>query len=623
MQAQNDSIRHLPSAEITAQRFNRFSIGQTQWQSDSQTLSFYTSRQLNDFLQSETPLSIRTYGSGLASVATRGMAANHTAVLWNGINIQNPLNGLNDMALLDMGAVQRIDVKLGGNSALFGSGAIGGVIYLDNEKPKTQGFQAQMAYAQGSFGFQSWDGLVNYSQNKISGSVRWAQQAAENDFLFRNTADIGQPLQRAQNAAYKMQNITANIFAELTPNDFLKINYWRSSNNREVTPTMTARNDNAMYQDSANRLVNEWTHFFKKTYFKLRGAFVFDKNHYESDVIKNSRNNCQSWIGEMELNHDFSEKHRFRAGLNATKDVSNNSNYLQNHERTRFAVFINDSWATNWAVFTANVRQEYAAQQWQPTTFALGFEKKLFEFFTSKTTNSEMPKKAENSTVSPLILRGSLSRNVNLPSFNDLYWAEIGNPQLETEKGWSKELGLSLKMGKASQKWQTHLTFFDIDMKNRIVWQPQNNGVWRPTNVNRFLSRGLEVLTSVKGTNRLFDYKINANYQFVHATDGLGNVQLFVPAHKGSVSGWIQYKKIYASWQQTASSRRFGAIDKSNWTNGFSLADFSVGATPSVWSFKTDIRLAVTNVFNTDYQVIRFYPNPRREYRISLRFLWR
>ena len=246
-QAQTDTTQQLPAAEVTSQRLNAFSIGQTRLQSDSLSLSFYKNRHLSDYLQAETPLSIRTYGTGLASVAVRGMAANHTAVLWNGINLQNPLNGLNDMALLDVGSTQKVDVKLGGNSALFGSGAIGGVVYLDNEKPKTDGFQAQLGYGLGSYGFRNEQAEVSYNTKKIGGSVRIAHQAATNDFLFRNMAEIGRPLQNATHADYDLLNITANVFATITPKDFLKVNYWQSSNDRNITPTMTAHSATTLF----------------------------------------------------------------------------------------------------------------------------------------------------------------------------------------------------------------------------------------------------------------------------------------------------------------------------------------------------------------------------------------
>ena len=339
----------------------------------------------------------------------------------------------------------------------------------------------------------------------------------------------------------------------------------------------------------------------------MRGAYVFDKNFYNSDIIKSSQNNVRSVVGEAEWNFDFSSKHTIRAGINATSDHSQNTNYSENHERNRFSFFVNDAFSTDFITLTANIRQEWLEKR-QPTTFALGFEKKILKSQKAK-----------------FILRGAISRNFNMPTFNDLYWAELGNPFLETEQGWSKELGASVSHKKEQRQWQAHLTFFDIDMKNRIVWQPQTDGKWRPTNINRIVSRGIETWANYRGGNARFQYKISANYQLAHATDGNGGVQLFVPKHNGSVSAWVKFRSIYATWQQTASSKRYGTTDKTTWTNSFTLADATLGYTPSVWTIregkwglKTDLRLRIDNIFNTDYQVIRYYPTAKRSFRAEV-----
>ncbi len=605
--AQLDTVKILPEAQVTAQRFNHLSVGQVQMQNDSQTFSFYKNLRLSDYLQSETPLSIKAYGTGVATVSMRGTAANHTAILWNGINLQNPLNGGSDLAIVELGAVTRVDVKLGGCSALCGSGAIGGIVYLDNEKPPNEGFHGNMGYDFGSFGLSNGHAQLDFNKKRFGGSVRLSHQKATNDFIFKNTAEIGQPLQRAKHAAYDFFNVTANLFGQLSNNDFIKINFWQSRNYREITPTMTSRSDNAIYRDTANRLATEWTHIFKKSYLKLRGAYLYDKNFYQSDVIENSQNGVRSLIGEGEWNYALSEKHSFRAGFNSTNDQSDNNNYRKNHERTRFAMFLSDAFVSNFITLTANIRQEWL-NKLQPTTFSVGFEKNISKIA------------AKND----FILRGSLSRNYNVPTFNDLYWPNLGNSDLATEQGWSKEIGISFKTKKEYQQWQADLTIFDIDVKNRIVWQPQSDGQWRPTNLFQVQSQGFEALVRLQGSKQGLKYRISANYQFAHATDGKGGVQLFVPAHKGSLSTWLHYKKAYVSWQQTASSKRYGTTDKTTWTKPFTLTDVTLGYTPSysskktAFELKTDIRLRVSNVFNADYELIRFYPNPKRLYRLEV-----
>ena len=105
--AQSDSIKTLPQYEVTSQRINDFAIGERRLDFDSLPLQLSKNQNLADFLQNNTPLSIKAYGTGLATVSSRGTGSSHTALIWNGFTIQNPLNGLTDLPLLETGAFEQ------------------------------------------------------------------------------------------------------------------------------------------------------------------------------------------------------------------------------------------------------------------------------------------------------------------------------------------------------------------------------------------------------------------------------------------------------------------------------------------------------------------------------------
>ena len=568
--AQSDTARLLPTSEIVAKRLNYYTIGQVQLQSDSLTLSLYHGRSVADYLQAETSLSVKSYGTGVAALSMRGMAANHTAILWNGINLQNPLNGLTDLNILDIGANQGVNIKLGACSALFGSGAIGGVVYLENQKPPKTGLHGQLAHGLGSANRQRQSLGLDYGGRVIDASVRIASQSATNDFLYKNTAMIGQPLRRATHAAYDFLNISGNLFARLGTNDLLKIHFWQSRNKREITPTMTAVGDHAVYRDTANRVSAEWAHFFKKSFVKVRGAYLFDKNAYQSDIVENSQNGIRSYIGEAEWDYNFTPKHLLRVGANRTADHSANNNYKENQRRERLAFFLNDALTTDFVTISGNIRQEWVEGNISPTSFSVGFEKNW------------APQAAATKPRGAWSLRGAWSRNFGVPTFNDLYWPNLGNPKLVNEQGWSKEIGVGFKQKNLHTRWEANATLFDIDLHGRIVWLPQNDGQWRPNNIDVVHSSGVETWASYSYSGTDCQYKISADYQYAHATDGDGGVLLFVPQHKGGVRAWLQYRKVYFSWQQTGMSRRYSTTDRSIWAAPFASADASLGYSPTL-----------------------------------------
>ena len=66
---------------------------------------------------------------GLTSLFPRGGESDYTLVLIDGVP-QNSFGGAFDAAHLDTAALDRIEVIRGPKSALYGNGAIGGVVHL-------------------------------------------------------------------------------------------------------------------------------------------------------------------------------------------------------------------------------------------------------------------------------------------------------------------------------------------------------------------------------------------------------------------------------------------------------------------------------------------------------------
>lgn len=67
---------------------------------------------------------------GLTQVRLRGVESNHTLVLIDGIEANNPTDGEFDFSNLDASDVERIEVIRGPMSGIYGSSAVGGVINI-------------------------------------------------------------------------------------------------------------------------------------------------------------------------------------------------------------------------------------------------------------------------------------------------------------------------------------------------------------------------------------------------------------------------------------------------------------------------------------------------------------
>lgn len=112
------------------------------------------SRLVSDLLRSVPGVSVNRAGpaGSLTQVRIRGADANHTLVLIDGIEVNDPAFGAEfDFAHLLASDVERIEVLRGNQSALWGSDAIGGVVNIVTRRGR-QGFEATGFAEGGSFG---------------------------------------------------------------------------------------------------------------------------------------------------------------------------------------------------------------------------------------------------------------------------------------------------------------------------------------------------------------------------------------------------------------------------------------------------------------------------------------
>ncbi|MCK5776600.1 MAG: Plug domain-containing protein, partial [Bacteroidales bacterium] len=134
---------------------------------DQELLQSRSSQGIQTLLSDYANVNIRSYGyGGLSNVSMRGANSNHTAVLWNGFNLQDPMNGGTNMLLFPLFFVDQVQVQKGGSSALFGSGAMGGVISLENNLAFNKGLQLGLFTSVGSFANYQTGASVNISGKK-------------------------------------------------------------------------------------------------------------------------------------------------------------------------------------------------------------------------------------------------------------------------------------------------------------------------------------------------------------------------------------------------------------------------------------------------------------------------
>jgi vitamin B12 transporter len=114
----------LKEVRVVSERLHDYAVGATVVSPDSGMIKLHRNSSLSSLLANTSGLSVKTYGAGgLASVSIRGGSTDHTAVMWNGLNIQSPMNGGVNLSVMPVHFFNNVEVQHGGAGTLFGSGA--------------------------------------------------------------------------------------------------------------------------------------------------------------------------------------------------------------------------------------------------------------------------------------------------------------------------------------------------------------------------------------------------------------------------------------------------------------------------------------------------------------------
>ena len=613
--AQDSIYQLLPiPIEINATRLDNFSVGKKTNHIDSIDLKNGQANNIAELLTQHSTVFIKSYGlSSLATPTFRGTGASHTAILWNGVNLQSSMNGVFDLSLLPVQFTDEVVVQSGGSSALFGSGAIGGTIHL-NSKPTFQPKQFIASHTTiGSFNTFQQQLEFKTSDFRFFNHTKVFYHEATNDFPFINTTKINQPTERQTNAVIEQIGFQQENGFKLSNNQTINLRFWYQDNERQISPTLTEAQSVAFQEDKIYRLMADWKKIDKRITWSLKSAF-FDETILFKDTLTgiDAHNHAQSWINEAESKVYLSENQLLNIGLNYTHYQATTDNYIGTPKENRLALFAayrlsNKKWATN-----LNLRQERIANNWSPTTFSFGIERELSKQWQ---------------------LRGQLSRNYRTPTFNDLYWQPNGNPNLLAESGWQQEIGIAF----CPNWWQQTGHKIDVTVFNSLVndwiqWLPIN-GLWQPDNLKQVWARGAEFDFKLKIPIGKQVLSLKGNYAFTQSTNqqiyngsqnALDKQLIYTPIHQGTIQLSANIKKIYIGYQHQWTGKRFTTSDnnENSALPYYDIGQLTVSSGFNFYSFNINSQLKIQNIWNLSYQVIAWRPMPQRHFQlgVSIRF---
>jgi len=585
---------------------------------DSLTLARSSSRSLSEFLAEQSTIYIKSYGGGnIATTSFRGGNANHTALLWNGLNIQNAMLGQTDLSIIPVLFFDNLSLEYGGGSALWGSGAIGGSIRLDNKLAFEAGTRTKLQMGLGSFDTRKIAASVSLSDKRIASSTRLYYTRSKNDYAYRDTTDKEHPDKRMPHADYTSAGLMQELSFRLTRRQTLNVRAWYTKTDRNL-PSYTSLISKRSQYDETLKLNADWSLWYRGITSTVRLAGFRDKLNY-TDSLSNifSRSAINTFIAESDNVYGY-RRHSFGLGGNYTRyqsampvEVIRNGSAMDSiirHEQVKFALFAlyKISLLGSRLTYDIAVRKEFTNQTEIPFTGNTGIHYQVLPW---------------------LGLKLSANKAYRQPTLNDLYWPQGGNPDLKPEESYEVDGGLSLRKTKKHFSFFFEGTYFNRHTTNWIIWLPTASAYFSPRNVAHVYSRGTESRTELVYKQKDLYLKLGVTTAYVLSTNeegtnendnAIGRQLIYTPRYTGQAAFTCTYQSVTLLLTQSYTGYRFMSTDNTSWLHPYYLANAKLSYSYAFSKVLVEFFAGINNMFNKDYMAVANRPMPLRNYEAGL-----
>lgn len=596
---------------------------------------------------------LKDYGGvgGLKTINVRSMGSQHVGVYYDGIQIGNAQNGQVDLGKYSLDNVESIALYNGQKSEIFQPAkdfASAGSVYIETRRPtfaEGHNTNVRITAKGGSFDMGCVSGLV---EHRITSSIscalnaEWLHASGEYKFRYRRFNQDGS-VAYDTTAVRKNGDINA-IRAEMGLYGTLPGGNWRIR----------------LYHYNSERgmpgaiVNNVWR----------RGERLWDRNSFIQGTL---RTTVVPWYRlQVAFKYAFDFVHY--TNLDPTQLMVNNSYRQQEAYLSLANLFTITDWlsascAYDFQYNTLLTRDEakldvvygfpFPHRYQQQAAVAVAFDKwgvklqgsVLYSYVINKTERFYEPpdRKAWSPGVffsynpyQPLgiTLRAFYKHSFRMPTFNDLYYTEIGNINLEPEYTVQYDGGLEWYKS-WSHAYVSHASIsidgYYNEVWNKIIAYPKGSQFrWTMLNLGYVQIRGVDVLGEIvfslpqhiRLTSKL-QYTWQRAEDYTDDFDKYYGDQIpYIPWHSGSAIAGLEWKgELGLNYSFIYVGERYNQQENIiyNYTQPWYTHDLTLW-----WEHRwkpCTLRVAadVCNLLSQDYDVVLNYPMPKRNYKLTIR----
>ncbi len=552
---------------------------------------------LSNLLNYNSVLYFKEYGRGmLATVSFRGTTSSQTAVVWNGINVNSQLTGDADFNTFTATDFSSINVKAGGGSVGYGSGAIGGSVHLNNDLTFNNQFSNNIRADYGSFSTSNINYSNAFSNKEWSSQIGFSRNSSENNYDYKGLFTWKGTQRKNENGQYATTNLFANVGYKLNPNATITFYSQTSHTDRNIS-LVTESDSKTKYINSFSRNFLAYSENKKQFSKNFKVAYLTEQYQYFADIASSyfSFGRTESLIAKTDFGYQVSESIKLNGVLDYNKTKGFGTSFGNNTRHIGSVAFnAIQSFSKKWQN-EVGFRKENSSDYESPFLYSVG---SIYNFNSHYT------------------LKGNFSRNFRIPTFNDLYWNPGGNPNLRPESSYQAEVSNVFKY----KNFRISETIYYIKIDDLIRWVPGNGSNWTPENTNRVNTYGSETIVGWSKSVGNNYVAINGTYAYTVSKDVETSKQLFfVPYHKLTASFAyaidsfsVNYQYLYNGFVYTRSDNDPNEIIKPYHV-------FNIGIDYDFKFLKSSkLGFQILNVLNRKYQSLENRPLPGRNFNMYL-----
>lgn len=642
-QSKLDSLQHLDEVVVTAKVQKEVIPTQTL---SGKALEKLSAHSVADAVRYFSGVQIKDYGGvgGLKTVDIRSLGTNHVGVFYDGIELGNAQNGTVDLGRFSLDNMEMVTVYNGQKSAIFQPAkdfGSAGTIYLQSRTPSfdhQQKYHLRTTFRTGSFDVINpsflWEQRLN---SRLSSSLSAEYMNTSGKYKFTYATKNGYDTTAVRhNGDVEAMRVEAGLFGKMDEGYWKTKAYFYSS--ERGYPGAIVRNK-FMHED------RQWdTNAFVQGSFKkdlgkiysllLNGKLAYDYLYYLADDRKD---NAVMYVSNRYYQSEayFSAANRFQ--ILPFWEVDLSVDY-------------------QWNKLDANLKEfVYPRRQMLLTALATSFHFQRFKlqasllstFVHEKIRPTEYVPEAANDKheLTPAVIlsvqpfrtpdfniRAFYKKIFRLPTLNDLYYTFVGNTTLIPEYTYQYNVGATYQKSFRGQ-WLQRLSLkadgYYNEVRNKISAIPTSNFFrWSMVNMGLVKIKGLDAsLQTDWAFNR--DLHLNARLSYTYQDAGdytdrksefYGGQIPYIPWHSGSMilNGnyklWeMNYSFIYVGERYMASANTV-----ENYQLPWYTSDLSFARSFNVKKLKCKVTLEINNLLNQQFEVVRSYPMPGRNYKLIL-----